>query len=185
MGGAVIAAAWLNMLARNADWIPMANMTGLVEFGGIYKRRGRTFVTPQYWTLYLYSRYGRDTVIGTETRAPQYDVHRGQSFAPEIPGVPYLDVLGTVDSARGDVTLFVVNRNPRDAQPASIKLTDFTPAPDVKIWTLSAHSLLDKNDEEHQDTVRPVESRVTMRGMALHRVFPAGSITAILLPRAQ
>ncbi len=185
MGGAVIAAAWLNMLARNADWIPMANMTGLVEFGGIYKRRGRTFVTPQYWTLYLYSRYGRDTVIGTETRAPQYDVHRGQSFAPEIPGVPYLDVLGTVDSARGDVTLFVVNRNPRDAQPASIQLTDFTPAPNVKIWTLSAHSLLDKNDEEHQDTVRPVESQVTMRGTALHYVFPAGSITAILLSSAQ
>jgi alpha-N-arabinofuranosidase len=185
MGGAVIAAAWLNMLARNADWIPMANMTGLVEFGGIYKRRGRTFVTPQYWTLYLYSRYGRDTVIGTETRAPQYDVHRGQSFAPEIPGVPYLDVLGTVDSAHGDVALFVVNRNPRDAQPASIQLTDFTPAPNVKIWTLSAHSLLDKNDEEHQDTVRPVESQVTMRGTALHYVFPAGSITAILLSSAQ
>ncbi|HXJ40331.1 MAG TPA: alpha-L-arabinofuranosidase C-terminal domain-containing protein, partial [Bryobacteraceae bacterium] len=185
MGGAVIAAAWLNMLARNADWIPMANMTGLMEFGGIYKRRGRTFVTPQYWTLFLYSQYAGDTVIGTETRVAQYDVHRGQFFAPEIPGVPYLDVLGTVDSARGDVTLFVVNRNPFDAQPASIHLTSFTPVPNVKIWTLSAHSLLDKNDEEHQDAVRPLESRVTMHGMPLHYVFPAGSITAILFTRAQ
>jgi alpha-N-arabinofuranosidase len=185
MGGAVIVAAWLNMLARNADWIPMANMTGLVEFGGIYKRRGRTFVTPQYWTLYLYSRYAGDTVIGAETRVPQYDVHLGQSFAPEIPGVPYLDVLGTVDSARGDVTLFVVNRNPHQAQPASIQLTGFTPASHVKVWTLSAHSLLDKNDEEHQDTVRPVESQDKVRGTALHHVFPAGSVTAILLPSAK
>jgi hypothetical protein len=31
-----------NMLARNADWVPIANMTGLVEFGGICKRRART-----------------------------------------------------------------------------------------------------------------------------------------------
>jgi alpha-L-arabinofuranosidase len=112
-------------------------------------------------------------------------VHLGQSFAPEIPGVPYLDVLGTVDSARGDVTLFVVNRNPHEAQPASIQLTGFTPASHVKVWTLSAHSLLDKNDEEHQDTVRPVESQDKVRGTALHHVFPAGSVTAILLPSAK
>ena len=179
MGGAVIAAAWLNMLARNADWIPIANMTGLVEFGGIYKRRGRAFVTPQYWTLYLYSKYAGDTVIGTETRVAQYDVHRGQSFAPEIPAVPYLDVLATLDSARGDIILFVVNRNPRAAQPASIRFSNFKPGPSIKIWTLWAHSLGDRNDEEHLNAVRPVESHVTMRGTILDHTFPAGSVTAI------
>jgi alpha-N-arabinofuranosidase len=180
MGGAVIAAAWLNMLARNADWVPVANMTGLVEFGGIHKKRGRSYVTPQYWALYLYSKHAGDTVIGTETRAAQYDVHGGQSFVPEIPGVPYLDVLGTADSAAGGIALFVVNRNPRGSQAASIRLTGFTPGADAKVLTLAAPSLLDKNDEEHRNAVRPVESHAALKGGVLRHVFPAGSVTVFL-----
>ena len=41
----------------------MANMTGLVEFGGVYKRRGRTYVTPQYWDLYLIAVVGIALII--------------------------------------------------------------------------------------------------------------------------
>jgi alpha-L-arabinofuranosidase len=177
MGGAVIAAAWLNMLARNADWIPIANMTGLVEFGGIHKRRGRVYVTPQYWDLYLYSKYAGDTVIGTETRVRQYDVHAGQSFAPEIPAVPYLDVLGTANSKNGDVSLFVVNRSPKSSQPVSIHLSGFTPPKNVKVVTLASPSLVDTNDEEHQYTVRPVESHDLIEGTALRHALPAASVT--------
>jgi alpha-L-arabinofuranosidase len=88
--------------------------------------------------------------------------------------------LGTVDSATGGIALFVVNRNARDAQPASIRLTGFTPAADVKVWTLAAPSLLDKNDEEHQHAVRPVESHAAIEGGTLRHVFPAGSVTVFL-----
>jgi alpha-N-arabinofuranosidase len=168
------------MLAQNADWIPIANMTGLVEFAGIHKARGRVFVTPQYWVLSLYSYYAGDRVIETGTRVKQYDVRGGQVFAPEIADVPYLDTLGTLDAGQGTVSLFVVNRNARDSQPAAIRLSGVSPAPDVKIWTLSAHSLLDKNDEEHADTVRPVESRAVMNDAALQHVFPPASVTVLL-----
>ncbi len=181
MGGAVIAAAWLNMLARNADWIPIANMTGLVEFAGLHKKRGRTYATPQYWALYLYLKYAGDTVIGTETQTAQYDVHGGQSFAPDISGVPYLDVLGTLESATGRIALFVVNRRPHVTQPASIRVEGFNPDPDVKVLTLASPSLLDKNDEEHQNAVRPVESYALIEGGALRHNFPAGSVSVCLI----
>jgi alpha-N-arabinofuranosidase len=180
MGGAVIVAAWLNMLALHADWIPVSNMTGLMEFGGIHKARGRTYVTPQYWALYLYSRYAGDTVIGTEARVAQYDVHGGQVFAPEIASVPYLDVLGTVDSKSGDVALFVVNRDTKSSQAASIRLSGFAPAGVVKVLTLAAPSLLDKNDEERPNTIRLAESNEVMRGQTLKSIFPAGSVTVCL-----
>jgi alpha-N-arabinofuranosidase len=184
MGGAVIAAAWLNMLARNADWIPIANMTGLMEFGGIHKRHGRTYVTPQFWSLYLFSKYAGDTVIGTETRVGQYDVHGGVPFAPEIPGVPYLDVLGTVGAASGDVSLFVVNRNPKEPQPASIRLKGFRAKSSVHVFTLAAPSLLARNDEEHQAAVQPVESRETLEGDTLRHTLPAASLTLFLFSAA-
>jgi alpha-L-arabinofuranosidase len=76
--------------------------------------------------------------------------------------------------------LFVVNRSPRRSQPASIRLADFTPAPDVRVLTLAAPSLLDKNDEEHQNAVRPAESRAAMTGATLHHVFPTLSVTVFL-----
>jgi alpha-N-arabinofuranosidase len=185
MGGAVIAAGWLNMLAQNAGWIPIANMTGLVEFAGIHKIRGRVFVTPQYWVLNLYSKYAGDTVIETETRGPQYDVHGGQRFAPDIAGVPYLDVLGTAGPAQDNVSLFVVNRNPRNSEPATIRLNGMSLRPDVKMWTLTGHSLLDKNDEEHPDQVRTIESDDMINGTALEHVFPPASVTLIQLSTVQ
>src|SRR5213079_2269470 len=40
LGGALIAAGWMNMLLAHADFVPVSNMTGLLEFGGIYKKRG-------------------------------------------------------------------------------------------------------------------------------------------------
>ena len=46
-------------------------------------------------------------------------------------------------------------------------------------------SLIDKNDEEHPDAVRPVESHVMMNGTALQHVFPATSVTVILFSGAQ
>jgi len=182
MGGAVIAAAWLNMLAQNANWIPIANMTGLMEFGGIHKKYGRTWVTPQYWVLNLYSKYAGDTVVATHTRSAQYDVHGGQVFAPEITGVPFLDVLGTVNRGTGDLSLFVVNRNMRSSQPASISLNGISPPAKIPIWMLVAQSLMDKNDENQQDLIHPVESNALMRGRVLEYVFPPCSVTVILFP---
>jgi hypothetical protein len=74
--------------------------------------------------LSLYSNYAGDSVIETETRVKLYDVHGGHVFAPEIVDVPYLDTLGTIDSGQGNLSLFVVNRDPL-AKPfvcASIRL---------------------------------------------------------------
>src|SRR6185312_4760725 len=163
-----------------ADFIPLANMTGLVEFAGIHKRRGRTYVTPQYWVLYLYSKYAGDTVVESATRVGSYDVHKGQVFAPEIPDVPFLDVLATVSSERGDIALFVVNRDPKRSQLCRIHISGFKSAANVRILRLAAPSLLTFNSEEHPDAVRPIESRSVMAGDGLEHAFPAGSVSVLL-----
>ena len=55
MGGAIGTAGFLNMLLRNADIVPVADMTGIIEFGGIWKKRGRAFGVPAYWAFRMYS----------------------------------------------------------------------------------------------------------------------------------
>jgi len=46
MGGALATAGFLNMLLRSADIAPIADMTGNIEFGGIWKKRGRPTESP-------------------------------------------------------------------------------------------------------------------------------------------
>jgi alpha-L-arabinofuranosidase len=108
LGGAIVAAAWMNMPLEHADFVPVSDMTGLVEFAGIHKRRGCVFVTPQYWAFWLYSNFAGDTPVSTRTAVGEYDVRNGVRRIPNIPNVPWLDVLATTDSHRHDLTLFVL-----------------------------------------------------------------------------
>lgn len=179
LGGAIITGAWMNMILTHGDFVPVSDMTGLMEFGGIYKRRGRVYVTPQYWAFSLYTHHAGDTLVATQTQVRHYDVHKGIRRVPEIPDVPYLDVLATQDSRTGDLVLFVVNRDWKNSIPTTLQLKDFTPAPDVLVETLKADSILSKNDEEHPDAVMPVRSKIEVSGPELHYTFPEHSLTVL------
>ena len=179
LGGAIITAGWMNMILSHADFVPISDMTGLLEFGGIHKQRGRIYLTPQYWAFSLYSNYAGDTLVASQTEVRTYDVHEGIRRAPEIPGVPYLDVLATRHSANGALVLFVVNRDWNNAIPASIRFTDFTPAATVQVLTLNADAIAAQNDEEHPDRVRPVSATLPLSGPELHYVFPPHSVSAL------
>jgi alpha-N-arabinofuranosidase len=98
---------------------------------------------------------------------------------PEIPDVPYLDVLATQDSRTGDLVLFVVNRDWKNSIPATLQLMDFTPERDVLVETLTADSILAKNDEEHPDAVKPVSSKIEASGPELLYTFPEHSLTVL------
>ena len=181
LGGAILCASWMNMLLNHADFVPVSNMTGLLEFAGIHKNRGRVFVTPQYWAFSLYSNYAGDTPLRTRTEVEEYNVQGGEHRVPDIANVPYLDVLATTDSVRHDLVIFVVNRDWQKAIPAAVQLRDFEPAPEALVRTLNAGSILAKNDEEQPDAVRPASSRLHVAGTNFQYEFPAHSLTVISL----
>jgi len=181
LGGAINAAGWLNMLLQHADFVPVSDMTGLIEFGGIYKKRGRVYLTPQCWAFSLYSNYTGDVLLSTRVTVDEYDVGPVLSRLPAIPNVPNLDVVATMDSAHGDVTLFVVNRNWKTAKNAAIRISGFQPATRATVRTLNAKSILDENNEERPEAVQPVTSTVAISGDTIHYKFPEHSLTVITL----
>lgn len=181
LGGALVAAGWMNMLLEHADFVPVSDMTGLVEFAGIHKRRGRVFVTPQYWAFWLYSNFAGDTPIATRTTVGEYDVRNGVRRIPNISNVPYLDVLATTDSQRHDLTLFVVNRDWQHDISTSISLQDFNPAAKAVVRTLTADSILSDNDAAHPERVRPVKTDLHVSGNSFHYSFPKRSLTVMTL----
>jgi alpha-N-arabinofuranosidase len=182
IGGAVIGAGWMNMLLSQADFVPISSMSSLTSGGGLRKLQGFVWASPQCWAFWLYSHRAGDTVVATQTEVRHYDVHNGLDRMPEIPDVPYLDVLATRNSTSGDLVLFVANRDWKNATPATLRLQGFSAA-QAQVDTLAADSLLTENTGDNPEAIRPVTSSLAVSGNEIRYVFPKLSLTVMTLKR--
>lgn len=183
MGGALCSAGFLNMLLRVADIVPLADMTGIIEFGGIWKKRGRAFGTPSYWAFRMYSNADASQPVETRAHVEKYNVEQGSVRLPAIPDVPFLDVVAALNDNNNKMTLFCVNRHLTQDIVAHISISGFLPAEEGRLETLSSFSIYDKNDEGHPEAVTPQESRVRPVGTNLEYSFRHESVTVIELQK--
>ena len=183
MGGAISTAGFLNMLMRVADIVPIADMTGIMEFGGIWKRRGGVFGAPSYWAFRMYSNANAVQVVEARTEVEKYDVEQGSIRLPSIPDVPYLDVVAARNEAGDKLTLFCVNRHLTRDIAARISVAGFAPGPEGFEQTLFAASIYDKNDEAHPEAVIPRERSLQWEGAEPECTFRHESVTVIELDR--
>jgi alpha-N-arabinofuranosidase len=175
MGGAVTAAGFFNMLMQNADIVPISDMTG------IWKKRGRVYGTPAYYTFRLYSTADTDVPIAVESNSEHYDVHGGISRLPEISDVPYLDLVAAMNKKRDRLTIFCVNRHLNRDIPATISVNGFDAKATGMVESLSAESIYEGNDEVRPDLVKPVESSVQVLNSHVQYTFRHESVTRIEL----
>jgi len=180
MGGAVLAAGFLNTLIRVADFTPIANMTGLVEFGGIWQKRGQVYAVPAYWALRMYANADATVPVETRTTVEGYDIREGNNRIPEIPDVPYLDVVAALNDGGDRLTVFAVNRHLHRDIPARLEISGLSPAPQARVQTLAGTSIYQPNDELRPAAVQPVESSVRV-GPAFEYLFPRASVTVLEL----
>lgn len=183
LGGAIITAGFLNTLMRVCDFTPISDMTGLIEFGGIHKRRGRVFGVPPYWAFRMYSNADATTPVETRVTAEGYDVEEGNRRIPEIRNVPYLDVVSALNDAGDKLTLFCVNRHLYRDIPAQVRMSAFLPASLARIETLSGTSIYQPNDERRPEAIRPIESTLDAGDGQFEYVFPRSSVTVMEISR--
>jgi len=179
MAGAIATGGFLNMLMQNADIVPISDMTGLIEFAGIWKKRGRVFGTPSYYAFRMFSTAEPDVSVDVENSAGHYDVHSGVARLPEIPDVPYLDTVAVMNKARDRLTLFCVNRHLTQDLPAAIAITGFKSQGTARVQTLSAVSRYEMNDDVEPQHVMPQTSYSALTNGQLKYTFRHESITRI------
>jgi alpha-N-arabinofuranosidase len=185
LGGAIATAGLFNMFIQNAAIVPVSDMTGIIEFGGIWKKRGRVFGTPAYYAFRLYSTADASQPVAVTNNTPHYEVHSGITRLPEIAAVPYLEVVATLNAAGDRLTLFCVNRELHQDLPARIALDGFRAAPTVAVQTLSAASVYAANDEEQPERVVPVPATANLKNSELLYTFPRASVTRLELDAAR
>ncbi len=179
MGGAVAAAGMFNMLLENANIVPISDMTGIIEFAGIWKKRGQVYAAPAYYAFQLYSTAPITMPVTVETNSPQYDVHGGITRLPEIRGVPYLDVVAALNETGNRLTLFCINRHLNQDIPAAISLSGFLPIGTASVDSLFSSSIYDANTEDEPLAVTPAHSDIRLNGPIFNYTFAHESVTRI------
>lgn len=181
MGGAVDAAGMLNMLMRNHSVVPISDMTGILDFAGIWKKRGQVFASPAYWAFRMYSTAHATRPVAVQTESGSYSVQHGVTRLPNITNVPYLDVVAALNDSGTTLTLFCVNRSLNTDIPSDIQVDQFASAGTAKVQTLRSASISDGNDEDVPNRVTPVPTEESVHAGKLHHIFPHESVTVITL----
>jgi alpha-N-arabinofuranosidase len=180
LGGALCAAGMLNMIMSNADIVPVSDMTGGIEFAGLWKKRGQVYATPAYHAFRMYAGAGAHTPVAATAEAASYDVHNGVRRLPEISHVPYLDVVAALDETGDQLLLFCINRHLRATFDGEIAIQGFHAVSGSAVL-LKAASRLDRNNEEKPHGVEPVRVPVEVRAGVARFAFPSESVTVIEL----
>jgi alpha-N-arabinofuranosidase len=167
---------------RVADFTPVSDMTGLIEFGGIWQNKGRVYGVPAYWAFRMYSTADATKLVETKVRTGQYDVDEGVRRIPAIRAVPYLDVVAALNDAGTKLTLFCVNRSLTEEIRATVRLSGFTPA-SARGQQLTARDLYSVNDDAEPEAIIPVAAQVNVTAGEFRHAFPPESVTVIELSR--
>jgi alpha-N-arabinofuranosidase len=180
MGGALYEGGMLNMLIRAADITPISDLTGAVEFGRLWEKRGITYGVPTYWALRMYSNADVANMLETKVDVARYDIRDGASRSPNVPDVPYLDVVGVANKTGNAITVFAVNRSLDHDITGDIKLSGFT-LHSATGKVLSAPDIYVGNDDAQPEAVVPKDFKEAASGSEFSHTFPKASVTMIEL----
>ena len=185
MGGALFAGGLLNMVIANADTVSISDMTGILEFGGIWKKRSQVYAAPAYWVLREYATAQPRSLLKVDSDSPTYSIAKGITRLPEIANVPYLDVVAALSKDGTKLVLLCVNRDLHRSETAEIDLSGWvTNAVSAKVTTLTGESILQENDEEEPGRVTPVTQTEPVQAIFRHK-FPNASVTVVEIPVAR
>ena len=179
-GGAVMAAGFLNTLLRHSSEVEIADMTGIMEFAGIWKRREQVYAVPAYYVFKIYAAVRGDTVLPVTTNSGTYNVSGGTRPLDSVQDIPYIDVVATRSADGSTVTLLCVNRSLTLDVPTSFDLGSLHISGPVQTERISAASRCERNDEVEPEHIVPVPSTVPApRAGPLKITLPHESVTVV------
>jgi alpha-N-arabinofuranosidase len=177
---AVVTGLYLNAFIRHAGSVRMANFTPMPTFMGMInpERPDDPVLLPAiFYPFEVYNRtcgqlaldvfwYG-DTFSGT---------YKNRSYS----GIRTLDVAATLDKARKQLVVYVVNQSKTDALEAAISLADGQFAGNVQVSIINGQDIKAENTMEkpHQISVR--ESTIKAAGKSLTVSFEPHSVTTLV-----
>lgn len=172
----LFAAGVFHALHRLSDRVTMANLAQLVNVLGALQTNMTSVVeTPIFKAFELYANLCQEDRVKIYTDCEHFDTPAGR--------MPVLDVSATISKDRSKLVLAVINRDPVADHPANIKITGFTPAPQIELAVLNGPDAYSVNDFTNPDRVRITRYRSTI-DLSRPYTFPAHSVTIMVMNSA-
>lgn len=182
-GGAIMAAGFLNTLLRHTAEVKIADMTGSMEFAGVWKRREQVYAVPAYYAFQMYAAVKGDTVLPVTTDSGTYSVTGGVRPLDKIDNVPYVDVVATRSSDGKFVTLLCVNRSLEADIPTTFDLRGLHTAGPGKVVQIKSTTRYERNDEVEPQHVVPLDgTAMPSAAGAISFTLPHDSVTMVRVP---
>lgn len=182
-GGAVMAAGFLNTVLRHTAEIDITDMTGIMEFAGIWKRREQVFAVPAYYVFKMYTAVKGDTVLPVNTDSGSYNLKGGVRPLDDVTDIPYIDVVATRSADGGKLTLLCVNRSLNQDVPVNFDLSELQVTGSAEVEQISAPNRYEQNDEVEPLHIVPVPGSIPKPGTdPLAIALPHESVTVIRVP---
>lgn len=140
----------INTFIRRSDRVRIACLAQLVNVIApiMTEPGGGAWRQTTYYPFWFASRFGRGTALNLLVRSPSYD-------AENADGVPYLDIAAVHDADNATLSLFAVNRHPRETLETAVSLQGFG-APRVIDHQVMQHpDLKATNSVQRPDAVVP------------------------------
>lgn len=182
-GGAIMAAGFLNTMLRHSSEVKLADMTGLMEFAGIWKRREQVYAVPAFYAFQMYTDVKGDTVLPLRSDSGTYNVEGGVRPLDKETDIPYIDVVATRSADGKMLTLLCVNRSLEKDVPVVFDLGTMKANGKASARQIRSESRYERNDEVEPQHVVPTPFAVaTPNGGALSMTLPHESVTVLRVP---
>jgi len=179
-GGAVMAAGFLNTVLRHSSEVKITDMTGLMEFAGVWKRREQVYAVPAYYAFQMYTVVKGDTVLTVNSDSGSYNVAGGTRMVDSEQDVPYIDVVATRSTDGKTITLLCVNRSLDQDVGTNFDLGRWHAVAPAQVQQLRAASRYERNDEVEPLHIVPAQSTMAILGSGpLSITLPHESVTVL------
>jgi alpha-N-arabinofuranosidase len=171
---ALVTGLQLNAFIRHARSVKMANIAQIVNvIAPVFTRPDGLVLQTIYFPFEVFSSSCGNLAL---------DVWwEGDTFSSGLySGVRTLDVSATVDEARKELAVFVVNRSPSQEMQTALELTRGEFKGKVTVRTVNGPDIKSQNTFAAPHNVNTKETTLTARGHTLRYVFEPHSVTALV-----
>jgi alpha-N-arabinofuranosidase len=178
---ALVGALYLNAFIRHARSVRMANFTSMMTAVGTnYPNLSRldrpVHLNTIFYPFELYSRtcgqLALDVFWSGETFSGTY---LGRTY----PGIRMLDVTATLDEARKQLVVYVINQSRKDAMETTISTVSGEFAGDMRVSVINGPDIKAGNTFEQPNQVGLKETFIKVSGKSFTFTFEPHSITAL------
>ncbi len=149
---ALVVGGMLNSLIRHSDRVKIGCLAQLVNVIApiMTENDGTVWKQTIFYPFYYASRYGRGTALNLQIESPCYE---NKTFGT----VPYLDATAVCNDEKGELTLFVINRNADEEMDLEASLDGFEGYRITEHTRMIHDDIKATNTKDNQNNVVPFE----------------------------